>query len=378
MKAKKSDNLLSRERLSPPKIDLARLGKSSDLDPFTLVQNLSPDEFEIFIYEWLFASERYDQNEIYRLGGAGDKGRDLLARDLDGNLEQFQCKRYKEPLTPTHIYSELGKLCYYSYRGEIETPKTYWIVASHDVGSKLCDLLREPEKLKAQLLKNWTARCQKKITDGRKVELTGDFRDYVERFDFSIVKSKPIMTIINEYWRSHYRYIRFGGDRPEKPKPLTPPEQIAESEPPYLNALLEVCRESGRRELPLFQIGKPAEIPEYFQPFIAEQRDYFYSFETIRRAVRDAFTENSYGSVDDLCESIYEIILTTYRRKYETGKQRLYETLDCAAKATNLQTSPLYSDLRWITPREQKGICHHLVNDKRLNGWVNADDDKYF
>jgi hypothetical protein len=81
MKAKKSDNLLSRERLSPPKIDLARLGKSSDLDPFTLVQNLSPDEFEIFIYEWLFASERYDQNEIYRLGGAGDKGRDLLARD---------------------------------------------------------------------------------------------------------------------------------------------------------------------------------------------------------------------------------------------------------------------------------------------------------
>ena len=90
MKAKKSDNLLSRERLSPPKIDLARLGKASDLEPFTLVQNLSPDEFEIFIYEGLFASERYDQNEIYRLGGAGDKGRDLLARDLEGNLEQFQ------------------------------------------------------------------------------------------------------------------------------------------------------------------------------------------------------------------------------------------------------------------------------------------------
>ena len=90
MKAKKSDNLLSRERLSPPKIDLARLAKPSNILPLDLVQNLSPDEFELFVCEWLFASKRYVRDEIYRLGGAGDKGRDLLARDLEGNPEQFQ------------------------------------------------------------------------------------------------------------------------------------------------------------------------------------------------------------------------------------------------------------------------------------------------
>ncbi|MBQ7109599.1 MAG: hypothetical protein IJO06_00100 [Thermoguttaceae bacterium] len=70
--------------------------------------------------------------------------------------------------------------------------------------------------------------------------------------------------------------------------------------------------------------------------------------------------------------------MEVYEQEYQTGKERLDAVLHCAANATNLQTSPLYADLRWITPREQKGICHHLVNDKRLNGWVNADDDKYF
>ena len=378
MKAKKSDNLLSRERLSPPKIDLARLAKPSSMSPPELVQNLSPDEFEIFVCEWLFASERYVQDEIYRLGGAGDKGRDLLARDLEGNLEQFQCKRYKEPLTPTNIYPELGKLCYYAYRGEIETPKTYWLVASHDVGPKLYDLLRNPEDLKAQLLENWTSHCQKKITDECEVELTGDFRDYVERFDFSIVKNKPIMSIIDEHRASSYGYIRFGVDRPEKPKPLTPPERFEKSELVYLNALFEVCREYISRETPLLRIEKNTDLPQNWDKIIGRQRDYFYSFETIRRAVRDAFTPNSYYSVDILYDSIYEIVLEVYEQEYQTGKERLDAVLHCAANAANLQASPLYADLRWITPREQKGICHHLVNEKRLNGWVNADDDQYF
>jgi hypothetical protein len=110
------------------------------ITPWKVIQMYSPDEWEEFTEEW---SKGFDPpyHQVVRLGGAGDKGRDVVGytgppQDGRTKWDSYQCKHYDHPLRPTDIYCELGKLCVYTHRGDFSIPRKYRFVAPKGAGTK--------------------------------------------------------------------------------------------------------------------------------------------------------------------------------------------------------------------------------------------------
>lgn len=137
---------------------------------------------------------------------------------------------------PTNYYLELGKLCYYTYKKEIPVPKEYFIIASNDVGTSLQDLIDNPSTLITKLIENWDTYCKTKITKTVEIPLDALFLDYINSFDFTIIKTYPIAQVVDEYLDTIYGNIRFGGRRISLPTTLIPTDTIKtkETEPHIL------------------------------------------------------------------------------------------------------------------------------------------------
>ncbi len=231
--------MLSFVQLDKPHIDIELYGTDTNIAPIDKVHIMDEDSFEQFTLEWLFGCKKSKYSSIKRIGGAGDKGRDVVGYYSDGTVDYYQCKHYNTGLAPTNYYLELGKLCYYTYKKEIPMPKEYFIIASNDVGSSLQDLIDKPSDLLTSLIKNWDTYCKTKITKTKEVPLDKSFLDYIKSFDFTIIKTYPIAQVIDEYLDTIYGNIRFGGRRLSLPTTLTPTDTVESEEMPYISALLE-------------------------------------------------------------------------------------------------------------------------------------------
>lgn len=123
--------MLSFSPIEKPKIDIELYGTDINIAPIDKVHIMDEDSFEHFTLEWLYGCKKDKYSSIMRIGGAGDKGRDVIAYRKDGGVDYFQCKHYNSALAPSNYYLELGKLCYYTYTKDIPLPKSYYIVASN-------------------------------------------------------------------------------------------------------------------------------------------------------------------------------------------------------------------------------------------------------
>lgn len=118
----------------PEKISIKKVEGDTRV-PYERVKSYDDKEFELFIREWVVSlKNRY---QIRGFGGAGDKGRDVVAKDEENHYSYYQCKHYDHPLTPSDMLPEFGKLVYYTYSGEIPLPHEYYILAPMDIGANL-------------------------------------------------------------------------------------------------------------------------------------------------------------------------------------------------------------------------------------------------
>lgn len=358
--------MLSFVQLDKPHIDIELYGTDTNIAPIDKVHIMDEDSFEQFTLEWLFGCKKSKYSSIKRIGGAGDKVRDVVGYYSDGTVDYYQCKHYNTGLAPTNYYLELGKLCYYTYKKEIPIPKEYFIIASNDVGSSLQDLIDKPSDLLTSLIKNWDTYCKTKITKTKEVPLDKSFLDYIKSFDFTIIKTYPIAQVIDEYLDTIYGNIRFGGRRLSLPTTLTPTDTVESEEMPYISALLEAY--SDELNIKIDTIKSLEAYSSYFKHLNRQRKDY-YSAETIRRFVRDTLTDSQ--QFDVLKEEIYNGIIDTHEQEYDSGYKRLVEDLKQAA-VTNTSKSMLDSKLHCIGNSERKGVCHMLVNDNKLR-WVNEE-----
>ena len=352
--------------LSKPLIDIELYGLDTNIEPIDKVHIMDEHSFEQFTLEWLYGCKKSKYSFIRKMGGAGDKGRDIIGYYRDGSVDYYQCKHYKTALAPTNYYLEFGKLCYYTYKKEIPIPKEYFIIASNDVGTTLQDMIDNPLDIRSNLTKNWDTYCKSKITKSGDVLLKDEFLDYLSNFDFTIVKTYPIAKIIDEYLDTIYGNIRFGGRRIKTPEPLSPTNVIDCEELTYISALLEAYSE----ELNI-QVGTVDSLKAYSRYFqhLGRQRKDYYSAETIRRFVRDTLTDSKQFEV--LKEEIYDGIIDIHEQDYDSGYKRLIADLKQAA-TTNTSKCILDSKLHCIGNSERKGACHMLANDKKLR-WVNEE-----
>lgn len=79
--------MLSFTDLSKPRIDIELYGTDTNIAPIDKVHIMDEDSFEHFTLEWLYGCKKSKYSSIKKIGGAGDKGRDVIAYYNDGSVD---------------------------------------------------------------------------------------------------------------------------------------------------------------------------------------------------------------------------------------------------------------------------------------------------
>lgn len=325
----------------------------------------SADQWEIFVHEWAFYCLKGKYQKLQRASGAGDRGVDIAGftddQMLQGVWDNYQCKHYDHALFPTDAWPELGKVLWYSFQKDYRAPRHYYFVAPYGVGTTLASLLGDASQLKTNLIGSWEKYCRTKITDKQKVELEGDFLQYVNTFDFSIFKAKTGLEIVGDHRASPVHASRFGGGLPHRPDPENPPEEIAPPESRYVGQLLSAYAEHTRKPIPDVEALRPwTKLREHF----GRQRVAFYHAESLRVFARDSVPE---GTFESLQEEIRAGIADICDAQHADGYERV-----CAvtkeARSLQITSNPLITRAKI---QDRDGICHQLANEDRLK-WTKS------
>lgn len=330
------------------------------IQPIERIKLFDDQQWEEFIHEWVH-SLKDDYESVERCSGAGDMGRDIVAICAGGRSgwDNYQCKHYDHRLTPSDIWIELGKLIYYTFQGNYTVPRRYVFVAPQGVGTKLSNLLRDPEKLRSELFSNWNSKCRENITSTATIELDGALKAHAEALDFSIFCAASPITIIEQHAKTRWHTIRFGGGLPPRPPVSLPPAEPTENEARYVRQLLDAygdhlgCTLSGLLDL---------EDRPILQDHFKDSRREFYAAEALRTFSRDTLP---FGEFEKLQEEIHSGVKDEIRSNHSDGYHRVVATTKMA-RLLPITAHPLSNRM---TIWDRAGICHQLANDDEIT-WV--------
>lgn len=340
----------------------------ANIVPIKRIEIFSPEEWELFTEEYLELL-RTEYKEIERIGGANDNGRDVIAYIETPDTENykwdcFQCKHYDHSLYPSDIYVEIGKILYYTFKKEYPIPQNYFIIAPKGCGTSLSKLLQKSELLKKEIKANWGKNCENKITKIETIKLEGEFLKYVEKFDFKIFKKTNIKTVLEKH-KSHPNHItRFGGGLPVRPKlDINEIDDVKSNELVYVKQLFLSYEDESKNK---FQ--KKEDLLTYinYQNHFNRARINFHYAEQLRNFYRDSLPINTF---QDFQDEIYNGIVDTVEDYHDNAFKKVKET-EKLASTLQLSSNPL---ITVSIVSDRKGICHQLVNDKKIV-WKNESE----
>lgn len=339
-------------------------------EPTTLEQkiaNLSPNQYEEFIKCWIYGYLDNNYKKVRKMGASADKGRDIIGIVEESNnndfvWDNFQCKHYKDALSPSKIWTEIGKIIYYTYIEDYPIPRKYYFVAPKGVGNDLFDLLQNEDELRAQLKQNWSSKCESGITT-KKVPLDNKLEEYIDEFDFSIFTDLDPTELINQLKGTKY-YIQWFGGGITKPRPLSekPTNEIQTHELVYINQLLLAYGDHhGETIEDIDKLKEYKKESEHFE----RQRVSFYESESLQKYVRETLNEDLFI---DLQEELYDGLIDIvddddYALGYDCLKETLKESGRLDLSGLELITAKI------VKQKDRHGICHQLVNKERFK-WV--------
>lgn len=155
-----------------------------------------------------------------------------------------------------------------------------------------------------------------------------------------------------------------------KPKEIPVPQEATDDEQVYIKELYRAYGDAeGKAD---FSETDLISCPEYVED-LDDRRIDFYAAETIRRGVQELKGAELSGQFDVLKDEIYKNVKDTARRHQVNGYECMLAVMEQAviAPVVNylLSASPY-----WISGSIKKGVCHHLVNGKKLV-WVRKRGD---
>lgn len=334
--------------------------------PIKMVELFSPDEWEEFIEEWLDL-KKGEYYEIERLGGAGDKGRDVVAyvaqNESTYTWDCYQCKHYEQSLVPSKVYKEFGKILYYTYIKEYPIPRKYYFVAPKGCGTSLSKMLLNTDLLKDEVKKNWDGYCKTQITDNAEIVLEGGLLKYYDGFDFSIFSKISVKNVIEEHKKHNNHIIRFGGGLPEREKldESIIPDSLQDYENRYIRQLLLAY---GSDNSVNYLNPSMLENASYINHFRRARINFHYA-EQLRNFTRDNLPLETF---EDFQNEIYNGVIDAAEENFDSGFKKVKE-VEKLAKSLNITSNPL-KDVSVINDRS--GVCHQLVNDNKLT-WINEE-----
>ena len=326
------------------------------------IRRMSPDDWEILIEEWLDVTGKY--LKVERIGGAGDMGRDVIAyiEDPKNNptykWDCYQCKHYDKPLTPSDIWSEFGKLIYYTYKKEFPIPNNYYFVAPRDLGTKLSTLLDNSENLKEQIKENWDKYCKKKITEKEEISLENDFLEYFNMFDFSIFDKTVSKTIIEEHKKHRNHLVQFGGGLPSRNLNYNIPSV---EEDKHLRYIIQLTKAYNSDSINIINTVYDINLKKYKEHF-ENARKSFYKVIELKGFSRDNLPEKVFNNFQ---EEIYLEVSDIANDDFDNGFKKV-KAVEKEARRTIIRSNPLKEV---CTNIDMIGMCHHFVEELKIN-WV--------
>ncbi|MGY3746205.1 ABC-three component system protein [Vagococcus salmoninarum] len=327
--------------------------------PIDRISLMSPDDFEKFVSEWAYGYLKPIYSMVKLYGGAGDKGRDVVGYLKNGKIDIYQCKHYDNKLTPTQYWTELGKLCVYTYEKHYGVPENYYIVTSKGIGTKLSDLINDPKGLKRQLISNWKKHCETKINSDKVHILEGELLKHVEKFDFSIIKEVSINTIIDQHSQTIYFKFRFGGGIKKRPRLIMEDPHVDEENNNYVVELFEVYSQDLSKKIET--ISELKKHKKYYNHFV-RQREAFFSVTALKRFIRDEYIGDNVFM--DFRTSIYKGIIDVLETDHISNYAKVNQVLQIA-RSIQIDSRNLPD----IFVDDRSGACHDLVNDEKVS-WL--------
>ena len=322
---------------------------------------LDDEKWEMFIEQCarqLMTEGCYIQ--VIRLGGAGDKGRDICGHSQqlpeEGTWDLYQAKYYSSSLSPGAFASELAKFLHCVFLNEYSRPRSYYICALR-IGPALYDLVLNPVKFKAWILEQW--KSKKGNFGGFCKTLTPQLETFIDKFPFEIIKVKTSADLLEIHSRSAKHWEMFGVLAARGVNPLMP-DNPQKSEQEYVQALLEAYEEISHAV-----VSGPEEIPSSYKEHFKSQRMLFYNAEGLNRFSRDKLP----GAFAELVNQVEVGVGSDLHYPHQNGLTRLTKVLG-TANALQISSNPLNARLQ---AGDLQGACHHLANQGRAK-WVNKDE----
>ncbi|HAS3626200.1 restriction endonuclease [Vibrio cholerae] len=324
----------------------------SPLDRMRIMDDGTWEDFTLELVSYW--KTQYDK--VVRCGGGGDLGRDIIAYSGD-EWENFQCKHYGKKLSVADAILEIGKVLFYSYRGDYSWPRKFYFVSPEGNSNDLMKMLRSPENIKKELLERWDTTCKKKITKTQEVPLESEFKDYVLNTDFEIFDDIPPMMLLDLHSKTRFYDFRFGHTTRVRPRVPKAPTTVEAHEKLYLHELLDAFSEVSGKQINLSNVTDDFDYNSEFR----SARNNYFSADALEKFSRD-WLPNGFEDLKDEC---YEAISPTFRQKHSDGYEKYLKTSEAAVNI-NYTSHPL---VHYIKTQDKKGLCHHLVNDQIIR-WV--------
>lgn len=149
-----------------------------------------------------------------------------------------------------------------------------------------------------------------------------------------------------------------------RPTPIPVPDAIDEErEHTYINALYDAYGDDAGHEINANNCGG-----EYAED-LSERRIDFFAAESIRCSIDELRSTQLDGQFDVLKSETWNGVKNTYRKvardKSMNGYDRMLEVMDKAA-AVPVDAYILSNSKYWISNKIKQGVCHFLVNDKKM------------
>lgn len=322
---------------------------------------LDDKHLENFVDLWL--TNKTEGMRVDRVGGAHDKGRDVVVFETDrrheGAWHLYQCKRktLNSSLGAPEALTELGKIFHHHVEGAYATlPTKYVFVAPRGVSGQLQDLLYNPSRLGPALIEGWEKRCLRGISAGKETPLTARIAEAIAAFPFERVLHMNAPTIVKDpaARAALCRYL----DVPleEAPRGVVP-EKPEGTEIKYLDQL---TRAYGAVEGVPFADADAVLCHPIHGEHLRDQRMRFFDAASFKRFHRDSVAPESLEAFSD---DVYSGVVDVYRRN---GLGPI-ERVDAVMTHASLLPAQLVRTNVRVTVKQ--GICHHLANEGRMK-WM--------
>lgn len=325
------------------------------VSPLNHLRIMDDGTWEDFTLELVtYWKTQYDK--VVRCGGGGDLGRDIIAYSGD-QWENFQCKHYVKKLSVSDAILEIGKVLFYSYRGDYLWPNKFYFVSPQGNSNDLLKMLQSPENIKKELVERWDKICKIKITKTGHICLEGDFKEYVLNADFGIFDDIPPMMLLERHARTPFYDPRFGYITRIRPRSPKAPLLVEGHEKQYLDELMNAFSDVSGKEVNFSNVSDDFDHDSEFR----SARNNYFSADALDKFSRDWLPDG----FDELKDECYEAISPTFRQNHNDGYDKYLKTCE-AAVAISYTSHPL---VHYIKTQDKKGLCHHLVNEGMIR-WV--------